>query len=328
MSLLNIAEGAVSELETITSRQKQLAEQAANGVNGDGTFKAGASFTISGSGNSLQVGDINGDGHLDFAALGGTQLNVLLGNGDGTFKARRTYLAGGTQSPLLADFNGDGFLDHVTGGTSVTMIFGNGDGSFRAPATYYPGTNPQNVRSADLNGDGFLDLVTANASNSTASVLLNNGNGTFKAPITYQNAFRVQLGDFNEDGVTDIVTTTQSANTIGLYLGNSQPTSYARALNLSSQEGAREVLSILEDTHEKIVATKGNIGAFQQRLGAITRNLTTMLENFQSAESRIMDADVALEMSNNLKNKILQDVAAATLAQANRTPQLALQLLS
>lgn len=294
--------------------------------NGDGTFKAGVSHTIGFTGNSCVTGDFNGDGHLDFGALGGLQLNLFLGNGDGTFKARRTYLAGGTQSPMVSDFNGDGFLDHVVGGTNVSLALGNGDGTFRAPRSYYSGPNPFNVRLADLNGDGMTDIVTANSGDSTASVLLNNGDGTFTAPTTYQNAARVQLADVNGDGVTDIVSTNNTG--VGVFFGNTRTTPFVKSVDLTTQQGARSALSTLEQTHEKIVSALGNIGAHQERLGAVARNLVTARENFQAAESRIMDADIALETANNLRDSILQRTAAAVLSQANRAPEIALALLS
>jgi flagellin len=56
--------------------------------------------------------------------------------------------------------------------------------------------------------------------------------------------------------------------------------------------------------------------------------LGSSAENFASASSRIKDADIASESSNAARSRILQQTSTALLAQANKTPQLALSLLT
>jgi flagellin len=72
---------------------------------------------------------------------------------------------------------------------------------------------------------------------------------------------------------------------------------------------------------------RGNLGAFVNRLESAANNLSIAIENYSAAESRIRNVDVALESSNLTRNQILQQAAGAMLAQANASPQLALQLL-
>src|SRR5207249_5097416 len=89
--------------------------------NGDGTFQAPAFFAVGGGAASVVVDDFNGDGvpDLALASPGYTThhesyslVSVLLGNGDGTFHAARTFYAGGIPSSVAAgDFNGDGKVD-------------------------------------------------------------------------------------------------------------------------------------------------------------------------------------------------------------------------
>ncbi|MGJ9384193.1 flagellin [Salipaludibacillus sp. CF4.18] len=68
-------------------------------------------------------------------------------------------------------------------------------------------------------------------------------------------------------------------------------------------------------------------GSQQNRLEYIFTNLTNYGENLTTAESRIRDADMALEMTNFTRNNILNQSATAMLAQANQLPQGILQLL-
>jgi hypothetical protein len=76
---------------------------------GDGTFGAAVSYAIAGPGNAIAVGDWNHDGYLD-VATSGSEMDVLLNNGNSTFGAYQKVGPAGN-SLVTGDFNGDGFLD-------------------------------------------------------------------------------------------------------------------------------------------------------------------------------------------------------------------------
>jgi hypothetical protein len=185
--------------------------------NGDGTFQPQitTSFGANASGMFYMVaGDFNGDGKLDLmAALTNGQIEVLLGNGDGTFGAPIatpvTTDAFAYQLWWLAagDFNRDGKLDVAvplddisTGTRSVAVLLGNGDGTFQAPVTYSMQGN-NDIVAADVNHDGILDLI---GDGPQVSVLLGNGDGTFQPEIDTGVVISfLVLGDFNGDGNLD-----------------------------------------------------------------------------------------------------------------------------
>ena len=125
----------------------------------------------------LPIGDLNGDGIPDVVVSNpraGT-VAVLLGNGDGSFRAAVHYAAAiGKRSNIVAlgDFNGDGFLDLAVAsvGTAanntsddatgaVEVLLGNGDGTFRNGLIYSAGQGPAFITVADVNGDGQPDLL-------------------------------------------------------------------------------------------------------------------------------------------------------------------------
>ena len=106
------------------------------------------------SASSVVAGDVNGDGHLDLVTDNG---QVLLGNGDGTFRNGPTADLGGA---FVGDFNGDGELDLVSPGDPVSILLGNGDGTFQPPIfTGYGFNATQGVGTGAFRPDGRFDLV-------------------------------------------------------------------------------------------------------------------------------------------------------------------------
>ena len=96
---------------------------------------------------------------------------------------------------------------------------------------------------------------------------------------------------------------------------------------LSSHGNAQNAITALDTAITTINTNRGNMGASVNRLEATATNLATMKENTSASESRIRNVDVAAESADLTKNNILQQAAAAMLAQANQGPSLALQLL-
>jgi hypothetical protein len=87
--------------------------------NGDGTFRAAATFAAGPGPNAVAVGDFNADGVLDIAVADGANpffwsstVSVLLGKGDGSFLSPQGYGVDTIPGSLVVgDFNGDGFAD-------------------------------------------------------------------------------------------------------------------------------------------------------------------------------------------------------------------------
>jgi hypothetical protein len=194
--------------------------------NGNGTFQPAVNYAGGAQLVSVAVGDFNGDGLLDLAVVEGAQtggspgVSVLLGNGNGTFQAARTFNAGTIPvSVAVGDFTGDGRLDLAVAnagdsqgrGQGVSVLLGNGDGTFQAARTFDAGTQPRSVAVGDFNGDGPLDLAVADAGDSQGrgqgvSVLLGNGDGTFQPARTFlaYGPESVAVGDVNGDAIPDL----------------------------------------------------------------------------------------------------------------------------
>ena len=98
-------------------------------------------------------------------------------------------------------------------------------------------------------------------------------------------------------------------------------------IDISTADKAQKSISLIDVAIQKVSSERARLGAVQNRLEYTVDNLKMMSENLTSAESRIRDLDMALEMTNFTKNNILNQAAQSMLAQANQLPQGVLQLL-
>lgn len=94
-----------------------------------------------------------------------------------------------------------------------------------------------------------------------------------------------------------------------------------------AQSAARQALDAVNLAIVSAARDRGILGATESRLIVAINNLEVAKENFQAAESRIRDADVAMEAANLARLNILQQAGTAVAGQANQQPQLALRLL-
>ena len=98
-------------------------------------------------------------------------------------------------------------------------------------------------------------------------------------------------------------------------------------IDCSTQESAREAIDMVDVALEFISQTRSSLGAYQNRLDHTISSLDITGENMTAAYSRLMDVDMADEMVEYTKLQVLTQAGTSMLAQANERPQSALQLL-
>ncbi len=233
--------------------------------NGDGTFQPAMNYALSIAPMALAAADFTGDGKLDLVVAGSSEdynptggyVEILMGNGDGTFQPPVEYAAGDAPVALVADqFSGNGKLDLAVvdegdeqiGGADpggVSILMSNGNGTFQPATEYAAGTSPGAIVAGDFTGDGILDLAVAdegglvNFSDSTSSpgsvsVLLGNGDGSFRSSATYSVGVypdAIVPGDFTGDGHLDLAIANNGSSTVSILLGNGDGTFQVSAID-------------------------------------------------------------------------------------------------
>lgn len=197
----------------------------------------------------LFLEDLSGNGKLDIVALTRNGVEVLMGNGDGTFKAPTIFPVYNAftgipankdtgvvfDDMVLADLNGDGKLDAIVvespydrtvgpngGPGHVSVLLGNGDGTFKPFEAYTTGPNSRAVTVGDFNGSP--DIAVSNDYNRTVSILLGNGSGHFNpTPITLNvgnEPYAIASIDINNDGRPDLVVANSADSTLSILLNS------------------------------------------------------------------------------------------------------------
>ena len=99
------------------------------------------------------------------------------------------------------------------------------------------------------------------------------------------------------------------------------------SLDLTNIKGANMAMGKLNKALDMVSAERSKLGAYQNRLEYTINNLRNTHSNLTASESRIRDADIAMEMIEFTRNQIVQQSGTAMLSQANLIPQSVLQLL-
>lgn len=143
--------------------------------------------------------------------------------------------------------------------------------------------------------------------------------------LTGYGAMTFQIGA-NESQTLDIRFEKLSMESLGFKYQDSDQTK-DMCLNVGTQDGATKAIDQITAAINQISSMRSRLGAMQNRLEHTESNLATSDENMTAAYSRIMDTDMAEEMSNYSNLQIVSQAATSILAQANERPSQMLQLL-
>lgn len=127
-----------------------------------------------------------------------------------------------------------------------------------------------------------------------------------------------QVGIGTETGIDTITIESDRSLVQVLAVGNSK---------VNTDKNANKAIKRVDRALERLGSLRGRFGSVQNRLASTIRGLSSQFEAAAAAESRIRDVDVAQEMAELTRNRILRDAALSIVAQQNAQPAAVLRLL-
>lgn len=335
VSMIQTAEGALSETQAIGQRMRELAVQSANGtytdedrelinqefgqlkseidrianetefngnkvLNGD---KSGKELKFEGTFTGTGKNDAGADSQIDAGKVTDMFANTDLSNieklGEGDFTLKLTVGDNNAVTVELidkSDFNGG--KEYVM--DSVTIA---------------NGTTSANDEKITLAGQEFTltnlkDNFAANGTNTkTVEVALKN------TVENEQDGVKLQVGA-NQEQLIGFSMDNMRSRELGL-----------GGVGVATAEDAQEAIGRVDEAISRVSSQRADLGAVQNRLEHTIASTDNTAENLQAAESRIRDVDMAKEMMNLTKLNVLQQASQSMLAQANQAPQQVLSIL-
>jgi len=292
ISIIETAEGALSEIQSMVQRMNELAVQAANGTNVTSDKTA-----IQEEIRQLceEIERVSKDTEFNKQQLLNGEQD-LKGYSDNDAVKVRQY----TEDVPVDNYRIDVAVD-ASGVVTAAFTL---PSDFSSTAEIEITDNVVTI--SDINNFSIIMDVDNTAVMATQEVVLD---------ITGIGGMEFQIGA-NEGQTINVVIPEVSLKNMGL-----------QEIDCTSIEGARETLDKMDFALEFISQTRSSLGAYQNRLDHTISNLDITSENMTGAYSRLMDVDMAEEMVEYTKLQVLQQAGTSMLAQANERPQSALQLL-
>ena len=329
ISLVQTAEGALTEVHDMLNRMYELAEQSANGTFEDATDRTQLQKEV----NQLRS-EINRIS--DSANFNGIKLldGKMAGYTDATDTVVTVKTKGTTNTKMVVEFDLAGFaVGSKVSADGGMMSVSLGGKSYDVKVT-------AGMSAKDF-GDALVTAINADKPTGATAGAFTAANNSGKITLTAaQNGadadaeavFGTSFTTSAKEGVGGLVLqigdTSDSWNQLYVSVKNTNATAIGiDKLDISTQDGAAAALDTIKSAINYVSDVRGTLGATQNRLDHTINNLSVMQENIQDAESTIRDTDVADEMMAYTKNNILIQSAQAMLAQANQVPQGVLQLL-
>lgn len=330
ISLVQTAEGALTEVHSMLNRMVELAQQSANGTYQNAVDRDNLQKEL----NSLSK-------EIDRISTGTNfnGINLLDGGLDGTARATATATSAAATAAKTNEITVD--VSGVKENTTVDIS--TKDGTKKVEVNYASG-----AISIVISGKSGTEVTQEDIDAAIKEAIDADTAGT---GIKSEGDFSIKISEsikFSADGpgtAAELVKTTGAKKTgeaLTLQIGESSESHNKLDVNIAAmstkglgienikvntQTAAADAVQVIKNAINTVSNTRGDLGALQNRLEHTINNLSVTSENMTAAESRIRDVDMAKEMMSYTKNNILVQASQAMLAQANQVPQGVLQLL-
>lgn len=317
ISMVQIAEGALDEVNTILQKMRDLAVQASNdslssterGYIDTEQAKLSASIdeaVAQAKFNSTALFTTGSSGTTSFTIQDGADNNETMSITTTNISSTILGVGAGDIQSTHASFRLEGITDTMVGleddgstALTVAFVYGSG-GSYDAD-------------------DATVNLTLNGRTTEDVAAALNASDNSVVSRYTYTVDGDTVIGTADASGTHDITTVTIDGAV-------ATTTSVATGSTVTAA-GTNAGIQAIDDAMAAVALNRSGLGATQAQLESTVRNLTNVAENTAAAASRIMDTDYAAETANLTKAQILQQAATSVLAQANAQPQAVLALL-
>ena len=331
VSLVQTAEGALTEVHSMLNRMVELADQSANGTYDNPVDRANLQKEIASLKDEIdRIADstnFNGINLLDGSLSTSTTstLNAPESTGKAAVDLKFTFadqFKGKEINVTLAH------KDNINDKIEAT-VDANGMITLTMDATKDHSASAIKEALATIDVTALAKDDQAKMSSLLASATVT-GAGT--TGLANGNAFATTKGTTTpakgKSLTLQIGDTSKDFNQMAVSVGDMHGEALGIAdIDISTQVGAQTAVDKIKSAINSVSSTRGDLGAIQNRLEHTINNLSVTAENMTAAESRIRDVDMANEMMAYTKNNILVQSSQAMLAQANQLPQGVLQLL-
>ncbi len=306
VSVVNTAEGAMTEIQAMIQRINELSVSAANGTKTDSDREAlqaevkqlkeeiqRMANDTEFNGKKLLNGDCDLKGYAD-------QKGVKIGYYSDEAPVGKYSISINSLPP-----GGDGNLELQDG--SITLLAKDASDDY---AQDFPKNSTVTYEGDKVTIKGPNEFELSFRIDKDEASL-----GQVNLDLTGIGAMRVQIGS-NEGQVLPIRIPEVSLEAMGL-----------TDIDISTVEGANEAIELSRQANAYLSKVRARIGAYENRLEHTENSLDVTTEKMTGAFSRLMDTDMAEEMTEYSNQQVLNQAGVSILAQANQRPSEMLQLL-
>ncbi len=298
ISLVQTAEGALTETHSILQRMRELAVQSSSDTNESSVDRAALQEEFSAL--RSEINDIASETSFNNQKLldGSFGLDILATSTVYSVGVSSVSVDGGRTDEVFT-------ITDATGAGGFEIASSDGTRSFTSTLT----GSVDGAQTLTWQEDGVSISIETNAAFSAQEL----------------DGLTIVMGDTAE---AKIQTGANANETLALSI--SAMSSSALSINtatIANGTAAESAITSVNSAIDQVSTQRAKLGAVQNRLEHKIKNLDASSENLAAAESRIRDLDMASEMTKFTSSNILVQAATAMLAQANAAPQNVLQLL-
>jgi flagellin len=323
VSMVQTAEGALTEVHSMLNRIRELAVEAANS-----TLSSSDAASVSTEITALraEINRITGATTFNGQYLLTGALSVSQnGGGIATGAALNTGANATVASVDVSGAKASTTYTLTAQGGSVTLSDGTGLSQQVALTSTIGATGTETINFGNLG----VKLTVVGASGKTDANLATDLATAATITTGAGTGANFQVGANAADSMGVTFADARMTNTAGYGTLDAKITAFETATGNGTGivQAAQNLITAVDVGIGFVSTTRGNLGAVQNRLEHTVASISVASENLNASESRIRDLDVASEMVNFTKTQILQQAGTAILAQANSAPQNIMTLL-